>query len=248
MWAVGPLHCERKCANACRLGWGAFPSVSRRERAGKVEPVSGSSAIVSEPVALGAALAPPAWHWHWRRLFERTNGIHTEPVPTVQDQSVSPNLRRSMVRRFAMLAVSLSLLLGLSGGPPVRPGRREEGRADETKATTSRQDRRPRSRRGQEGRAAAADPARGRGEARGRPPRRGRGDRRRPGRRAGQDLDRPAADPRHPDHRPRQRREHPQGQDRRQPRGLRRLVHRLRQDRRASSPRTTSGSPSPPTA
>ena len=39
---------------------------------------------------------------------------------------------------------------------------------------------------------------------------------------------RPTADPRHPGHRPRQRRKHAQGPHGRQPRGLRRLVHRLR--------------------
>ena len=47
-------------------------------------------------------------------------------------------------------------------------------------------------------------------------------------------LDRPAADPRHPDHRPRDRHANPEEHDgqealRRQPRGLRRVVHGLRQ-------------------
>ena len=50
--------------------------------------------------------------------------------------------------------------------------------------------------------AAADDPARGPGQARRRPQGRRRGDRRGRGRRPGRDLDRPAADPRHPDHRP----------------------------------------------
>ena len=123
---------------------------------------------------------------------------------------------------------------------PTRP-RREPAKKDEPAKTEA-----PKA----DGTPAASDPAGGPGQDRRRPQGRGRGDRRRPGRRAGGDLDRPAADPRHPDHRPRDRRadlEEHDGQEalRRQPRGLRRVVHRLRQDSRASTTRRTFGSSTP---
>ena len=127
----------------------------------------------------------------------------------------------SPVRRFAMTALTLSLMLGLSlaqepkkdepkaeakpaDAPKPRsdakPGR-SQGRAKDAPKEPPR--RRPSPRRG----ADPDRPARGRGQAGGRPPRHRRPDRRGAGRRAGRDLDRPAAGPRPPGpglrHRPR---------------------------------------------
>ena len=95
----------------------------------------------------------------------------------------------------------------------------------------------------------APDPQGGPGQDRCRSQGRGRGDRRGPGCRAGGDLDRSAADPRHPHHGPRDRRAHAQEQHReeavrRQSRGLLRLVHGLRY-LEGSTTSTTSGSSTP---
>ena len=160
-----------------------------------------------------------------------------------------------VVRRVVKLAVSFCLVLAIGAtwvGPLfAQADAKKETQPPKAEAPATkkgaRQDRAGQDRAGQEGRigenrgpqgdgtAAASDPAGGPGQDRGRPQGRGRGHRRRPGRGAGRDFDRPAADPRHPDHGPRDRpanlEEH-DGQEAlcRQSRGLWCVVHGLRQE------------------
>ena len=210
-----------------------------------------------------------------RRSFPRRDADRGCLVDRRESRSLETKGDILVVRRFVTLTCrsAWSWAWDRADQPILRPGRGQEGRPAGQAGTAPKEDGQAQGpeagdpkeaaegrRAGQEGEAPKATeaplppiPPGGPGQARGRPQGRGRGDRRRPGCRPGRDLDRSAADPRHPDHRLRDRRPHPQEHRRPRsrtpsaPRSSARLVHRLRQARGFDDQlrQTTSGSSTP---